>query len=340
MSIRPLCVVPRGAFIVLSTLLPEGCAPDPNTNSTFQYAVTTQGAPDSGLQNKLDTDTGYVLVPNVGLVPRSCVHEIPNHAHVDLNNNVFVNDRLVAHYEPCAYPIRRQMPVSGSSMQDGWRIPTIDGWVEYFRQQTSSSFCSLDSRFTVPPAPSNYHGQTIYIFPALEPSMSGAILQPVLMYGTNGLYGGEYWTYTSWYISGSNIYYNNPIDVNEYDSLIGWIAQRPISWCYTNVGSCWELMAYDSNIYYGSGAYFNTPDSEIYDLSFPIVLEAYGVTSCSDFPSNPVYASSSTAHTFSGSGACDANESSNIDAIINSGLSPSCQYLASENSWGGFTLGY
>ncbi|KAJ7697207.1 hypothetical protein B0H17DRAFT_1130514 [Mycena rosella] len=49
----------------------------------------------------------------------------------------------------------------------------------------------------VPPAPATYHGQTVYLFNAIN---GEGVVQSVLAYGPTPAGGGELWFVASWYL--------------------------------------------------------------------------------------------------------------------------------------------
>jgi len=63
----------------------------------------------------------------------------------------------------------------------------------------------VDGFWTVPSNPSD-NGALIYLFNGIEPSNFSAILQPVLQYGSNGAFGGNYWVIASWYVGNSGFH--------------------------------------------------------------------------------------------------------------------------------------
>src|SRR5208282_1418503 len=64
---------------------------------------------------------------------------------------------------------------------------------------TNKSYGKIAATWIVPPSPTSDDGQILYFFPGLE-DMSNviSIVQPVLQWGNNGIFGGRYWLVASW----------------------------------------------------------------------------------------------------------------------------------------------
>jgi hypothetical protein len=58
-----------------------------------------QGARQGGGQN---IPADYVQVP-IGWQHPSCLHHVPNGARIDEHQNVYLNEQLIEHHEPCGY---------------------------------------------------------------------------------------------------------------------------------------------------------------------------------------------------------------------------------------------
>ena len=102
---------------------------------------------------------------------------------------------------------------------------TLDsGWLAYTSwNRPDEAITSFSSTWTVPPSPATKNGQLIYLFSGLQNSTM--IYQPVLQWGNNGVFGGNYWCLASWYAAGpgSAAFYSNPVPVNPGDELTGVI---------------------------------------------------------------------------------------------------------------------
>ena len=111
----------------------------------------------------------------------------------------------------------------------------------------------------------------------VEPADTSAVLQPVIQFGTSAAGGGDYWAYSSWYVSAAHGSHFSPLvklqagdavtGSNAVDASGGWNitcsapARAPSTLSFTPVAGAW------------STAYH--------------VLEAYGVTTnCGAYPAS------------------------------------------------------
>lgn len=89
-------------------------------------------------------------------------------------------------------------------------LPTVAG--------RASPFDFFQTTVVVPPPPSRSEGQTIFLFPGVQPSRNSAhisILQPVLQWGPSAAGGGNSWTVQSYYIRGTP---QTGLDVGAYSA--------------------------------------------------------------------------------------------------------------------------
>ena len=97
------------------------------------------------------------------------------------------------------------------------------GWVVSAFFTPSEPLKSMSVTFTVPEPPTK-PGALIYLFPGAEGSQLATIMQPVLQYGYNNLFGGDCWTVACWQCTPSGVTrYSHPIDVNPGDTIVGTI---------------------------------------------------------------------------------------------------------------------
>ncbi len=194
----------------------------------------------------------------------------------------------------CAYPAVRSGAVQlrttsarplGSSFQDasGFSNPTSSGWIETgdFTASSGHVFRSLSAKWLVPGYPtSHYSGSdtVLYLFPGFQPSDNSYIIQPVLQYGANGYWGGDYWVMASW-ICGSTCYHTDPVEVALGDTLYGAVTSSGCSsgLCNFTVRT-WDISAGDST---QALEEYNAPDSLTWALGG--TLETYNLTSCSQY---------------------------------------------------------
>jgi hypothetical protein len=78
-------------------------------------------------------------------------------------------------------------------------------WVTYaeWDNTTGEPITSFSTTWTVPEAPANNNGsdaELFYIWDGMTPMGSSTypLLQPVLQWGTNGIFGGKYWSVANW----------------------------------------------------------------------------------------------------------------------------------------------
>jgi hypothetical protein len=220
------------------------------------------------------------------LIRADCVHEIPDGAHVTIQNDQVTGDVTlsgvrVAHYDPCP-----EAPVV--TRPAGGRAPNLspppgtpaEGWIEAIDKHVplgnSDNISYLYGDWRVPPNPSATGG-LVYIFNGIAPNNGSWILQPVLQWG----YSGNYWTISSWLVSeNGQVYHSTPKPVNVGDEIIGYSFIIGES----NTDIDWEVYAYDGSNGTSSWMTASTPGPQQWDTAYTGVLEAYNISSCSQFP--------------------------------------------------------
>jgi hypothetical protein len=199
-----------------------------------------------------------------------------------ITGDVTLNGALFAHFDACSDEAVKTRTLSASKAERLGRTPgTGNGWVEASQWYDSGENVDLiDGYWTVPSNPSE-NGGLIYLFNGIEPSVGGYILQPVLQYGVGYAGGGNYWAIASWLV-GTNYAFHSPLEtVNPGNTLFGYTEVTGKSGSTLD----WKVEAYDQS----TGAYsWITTNTTGYTWSWAYagVLEAYGITSCSQFPSN------------------------------------------------------
>jgi hypothetical protein len=265
------------------------------------------GLISSAAGQQADTDTatslkahpGWVRIPGA-LIRPDCVHEIPNGADVVISDNKITGDVtlggvLVAHYDPCPEaPVITRPHEGGSQTVTG--VPTCppppagngtgNGWVEALPYQVPLSSGDIDylyGTWTVPTNPSA-NGGLIYLFNGVVSSDKNWILQPVLQWGADGTFGGNYWVIASWLVGncGSYVFHSPAERVSPGHTIVGatWITSASSGTLQ------WEVYTSDQT----SGAYsWITAHSTglQWNWAYAGVLEAYGITSCPEFPETP-----------------------------------------------------
>lgn len=164
--------------------------------------------------------------------------------------------------------------------------PTISEWVakaEWEHPSTSLMNQSAVS-WTVPPAPTTDHGQTIFLFSAVQPATRDSIVAPTLQWEVSAAGGGSYWSLVSWYVIGTQVYHTAP-----YKQVPGdWLNSAVVGW---TTGS-------GATLKYGWGAEFanikpslSTPGPTWLEVDSTELMvwaaqgvQATGITTASDYP--------------------------------------------------------
>ncbi len=268
--------------------------------------------------------SGWVQVPGM-LTKVECVHEIPKGAHLEIKEGTFTGDVtldgiLIAHYDRCSTTPILTRPVghttgsgSGGASPDFFGAPPPpgplppppgknpppppvgDGWVEAVQKDLSlasgDNIDYLAGNWTVPENPTA-GGALIYLWNGIEPTPYGTwVVQPVLQWGNNGMFGNrEGWVISSW-LWGSNgtMVHNTPEPVSPGDQIRGttWITNQ------VNLGPIWApdyALSWQVNTAdYTNGASTSlsvTTEGLQWNLAYAGVLEAYNLTACSQFPAS------------------------------------------------------
>lgn len=150
------------------------------------------------------------------------------------------------------------------------------GWITYasWTNATGTSISQFSTQWVVPQAPATQSGQLIYIFNGIQNSTM--IYQPVLQWGDNNAFGGNYWCVASWYADGQGgqAFHSTPVNVNPGDTLVGIMmqtAQGPSGFSY--------------NCQFQGIANSGLPIQNVEELTYCVeTLECYSITQCSDYP--------------------------------------------------------
>jgi hypothetical protein len=169
-------------------------------------AAATEGV--TGLASTIVTRTaeipaGKAMVPGGRVVDLACVHEIPNGAEMDTAGDVRMNHVLIEHHNPCSPEQMGQTPLQPIDGGPVKYIPSITRqWADDVYAWADNVdgawfYNHLYATWQVPAAPAQ-SGGVFFIFPSLA-NQGQDIIQPVLQWGNNGLYGGNYWTISTWH---------------------------------------------------------------------------------------------------------------------------------------------
>jgi len=244
----------------------------------------------AGAQSQSPLTTGKVLTP-VGELDAVCVHEIPNGARVDRSGHVLVNNAVVATLTLCdsTHPAAHLPPSTGSPSATPGVLPTTNGWVEASIEFAPllnglQAYNYLSGYFYVPALPVN-RGQTVFFFPSIMNDAQTEIIQPVLQFGPAGnpSFGGNYWSFASWYVIGNNGFHSTPIRVNVGDKLYG---QMYLLDHHTGF-DLWDVYSEDVTAGTSTDAGFTTAPN--YDNIQGAVLEAHNLSTCDSYPSTNLF---------------------------------------------------
>jgi len=301
--------------------------------AAFLFATSAMmGAQATASYDQLKAEhPGWMQIPGK-LIRPDCVHQVPSGAQVELGSDgqptgdVKMNGNVIAHYDSCPEESIDTRHVSEAQQDPG----TGNGWVEAVQWDVSlkstDNIANLDGYFHVPNPPTA-SGALVYLFNALEPSTENWIMQPVLQWGDNGAFGGDYYVFASWLVGpkGSGIaFVSTPYVVTPGDYLLGINQQNGVS---GSSDLSYFVNSFDERTFQSS--VLNLTSSDLHWVwAFAGVLEAYGVTSCSQFPPNDV------SHFYKTQVAHGYPSFENIDpegfygAIYNYG-GPKCKFNAS-----------
>lgn len=246
----------------------------PTMVGTLKESLRPQGVP-----------THFVVTPN-GYFSPQCVQVVHARERLRTDGSIQQADGTLRTPAACTqahYALNgSRVETNGTTTAAAQRAnPTINGWVESTNYASNINIGRITASWTVPSAPNNQSGQVVYFFPGLEqlPTVV-SILQPVL--GWNG-YGDNAWTMASWNccVNGTT-YHSDPISVASGDGIIG----DTYSTCGAGVANCgtWAIVSEDLHTGQNTTLYTNPQGSPTW--VFGSVLEAYGVNTCDQFPSN------------------------------------------------------
>lgn len=166
----------------------------------------------------------FVITPSGGLQPKSRVHLIePDHA-LDWSEGrlrkLHPSRTVVADFGPIAL-----RPGDRPFMPRAVHYVTGD-WIAYatWSNDTGVALASFETTWIVPPPPATQSGQVIFLYNGIQNSTS--IFQPVLQWGSNGAFGGNYWVVACWCVTNMadgqlNMFHSTMARVNPGDVLIG-----------------------------------------------------------------------------------------------------------------------
>jgi hypothetical protein len=297
---------------------------------------------ENGTQEVADelpsTGDNWVATP-AGLALQSCIHEVPNGAHIGADGTVSVNGVQIAKYDSCSTAIG-QAPQGPPGA-----VPRPGGWIESDEAiaPTRNGFNwwnEIAGSFTVPATPGANSGQLLYFFPGLEPSNNSFIVQPVLQYGVGSVNGGGYaYAVASWFVTSTVGYYSSMITASPGDVIKNQTTfDGPL---FTRDGTfyTWNISA--TNTRTGQTAVITTETSILLytTQAFKGVLEAYSVTNCNQYPTDGAMTFFNETTYMPGPNVTNYNPVAGTYNSVFGSLSPFCSFAITDSS-GGATLFY
>ena len=210
-----------------------------------------------------------------GLAHKDCTREVPPSGSVDSHGNIVVG-RVTTVVPKCPYgsAIKRPSAVV--------QPPTTNGYLKFSYWSAPSWFRRLYSDLAVPSAP-GVNGALNYFFSAFEPADGTDIIQPVLQWGSNGAFGGNYYTVASWYVIGDGrFFYSSPFTTTTGHTIYG---QMEANACSSSGTNChWAIVATDTTS--DKKTRLDVTAGKSYRLAFGGAFESYGASGCNMLPAN------------------------------------------------------
>jgi hypothetical protein len=235
-----------------------------------------------GQQSNGSTASDYIQSP-VGPVHKSCFHALSDGDIVDEAGNITHADGTQEIIAGCAYPDPLQTKHAGGKAPTASQAPTDNGWTETAYWEAPGDVGTLYSALRVPNEPKTKGGELVFLFSALEDGNWENIVQPVIQFGPNGNYGGNYWGYASWY-GGSywhGHYYMSPYKRVNPGTIVYGDTYGTASNCK---GGCpWTIDTWTN----ASDMTRLTVHTTLgWRVVFGGTIEVYGVKSCNEYPAS------------------------------------------------------
>ena len=296
-----LCLL-AGALVV------AGC-----TESPTAAGPTSTVAREAARQQTEPQATDLVLTPN-GWRHRDCVYAIPDGAHVH-HGLVTRVDGSTFELPTCSHASHAAGGTGGVSDV----LPAPGTFVEYGSYDNGTPWGEINASWHVPTAPRNpYTGaQVFFAWIGLEPFNGNSIFQPVLTYGDQGMYGGNYWTATSFFCgTPETCAFSSPVlSVSAGDSLTGSVTA---SSCADGVCT-WTIGIVDVTT--GGRSHFSWDTTSAFVWAFGGASEENALTACALYPANGV--------SFTGVGLYDQSNTPatpHWGPVVNANVTPACVF--------------
>ena len=286
MKILHLCLVALFAALVL-----DSCTKEPVSQNI-------------NMTEDIKADSNDIINTPAGPYLRKQVHEIPagstitiQEGHlirIDPKSGKTLQDFGEIEKSISGSPLNKNLVVNNIDLDQNSKMHSTlpgnyssDGWLtnSYWTNTNSSPIGSFFTAWIVPSAPTAVFttnpninlNQVLYIFNGIEQTNASDIIQPVLQYGTNNAFGGNYWTISSWYIYGLTVLHSPPTTVVPGTYIYGFI----------------YLTAINGSNYNYQISFENYPNSVLNISNVPIqpeavlTLEGYNIHAANDFPVTP-----------------------------------------------------
>jgi hypothetical protein len=211
----------------------------------------------------------------------SLVHKIePGHTIDGTARRLRQFDRgakLVADFGALAARPRDQALMPANVVLPRPTVPGLQtGWISFasWFNTTGNPITLFRSTWVVPQPPASHSGQLIYLFNGIQNSTM--IYQPVLQWGSNGAFGGNYWLVASWYADGQSgqSFYSQDVQVKPGDTLVGVMTLTQHSGTQFSYNCEFQGIAATA-----------LPITNQEELTWSVItLEAYNLTQCRDYP--------------------------------------------------------
>lgn len=175
---------------------------------------------------------GYVVTP-MGIFPADCVVQLGVGETFDLTGNVMRDSAVVRTRKPCT---RSHFLRDGTKLMADYVGDVAHDWAAS-ASATMPPLLSISARWTVPAAPSQAGGQTLYYFPGIQPADSTFVVQPVLAWQ------GGAWTIASWDCCDQGQANASPTKQVQTGDLIEGVASG--SQCSGDVCKAWKITTTD-----------------------------------------------------------------------------------------------
>ena len=204
--------------------VPPGHAVRRSPDGTYQIVESSKPEQEGG-QDEMSEE--FVITPG-GVRRKSLVHQIEAGAVLDgtggrhrmlHRSGEELADFGVIESKPGGEPL---MPGNVTVPAGAGAVPALgSGWICYAAWNRVHTITSFSTKWVVPAAPATNNNQLFYMFNGIQSSTM--IYQPVLQWGNNGAFGGNYWCVASWYADGQGgaAFHSNPVTVSTGQVLTG-----------------------------------------------------------------------------------------------------------------------